>query len=500
MPLSLSTLLPMTLRKLAELNSDVRLQEHQQRLVEEAEKAKKKNEPFRKLMLWSLGSGKSLGAISTAEALGGNYGAVVPAALRPNFQGEVAKFTDKGNEVPVRSYSEMALGKPMPPVDTLIADEAHRLRNPETAQGRVIAEEAAKAKNLLLLSGSPMVNGPQDLAAPVSMLTGKEITPGQFEARYVGTRKTYPNLLRRLVGWSSGEEPYVKNEDELKALLKGHVDWYDPGKPTVPTHTETVHTTMGVEQSRLYKAMWDQLPFWIRYKLRNDFPLSQSELMRMQSFLVGPRQVGLSTLPYLKNKDPLKAFGHSTKLQEAHKRMTEHLSDPRTKALVFANFIDAGLTPYAAALHKAGIPNAVFHGGLSDVERRKLVDSFNQGKIRVALLGPSGTEGLSFKGVTLTQLLDPHWSDVRGKQSIGRGLRFDSHFDSPEDLKNMKIERYVSRLPMGFKDRLLSGVGMDRTPNTYAADDHLVSMEKRKERLKQPFYELLRRLGTEKEQ
>jgi superfamily II DNA/RNA helicase len=216
----------------------------------------------------------------------------------------------------------------------------------------------------------------------------------------------------------------------------------------------------------------------------------------MQSFLVGPRQIGLSTMPYLKSKDPLKAFSHSPKLQEAHKRMMEHLKDPRTKALVFSNFINAGLTPYSAALTKAGVPNAIFHGGLSDVERKKLVESYNQGQIRVALMGPSGTEGLSFRGTQLIQLLDSSWNSIRPQQSIGRGLRFDSHVDLPGELQNLKVERYVARLPMGFKDRLLSRLGADRMSQTYGADDYLRQIEHRKQRTNQRFLQLLQEIGT----
>jgi hypothetical protein len=378
-----------------------------------------------------------------------------------------------------------------------LGHNSHRLRNPASLQAQQAQAAARRARQLLMLSGTPIVNEPADLAVPLGMLTGKRMTPAQFDRRYVTTRNVYPNLFRRMLFWPSGVEPAVAHPGELKALLKGHVDYYDPGKPVVPTNREDVHVTMGVEQTRLYKAMWDRLPFWVRWKLKNDYPMSRDELIRLQSFLTGPRQVGLSTYPYLRNKDPLKAFNQSPKLQEAHRRMSEVLKDPRTKGLVFANFIDAGLTPYSAALTKAGVPNAVFHGGLSDVERKKLVNDFNEGRIRVALLGPSGTEGLSFEGTQLVQLLDSSWNPVRPQQAVGRGLRFDSHSDLPPELQNVKVERYVARLPMGFKDRLLSALGGDRVAQTYGADDHLRNIERRKEERDQKFYDLLREVGGE---
>lgn len=480
------------MRKLADLLPEVKLQQHQQHLADEAAK-----DPVRKLMLWSLGSGKSLGAIAAAEAHGEPYTAIVPAALRPNMNREIERFTDQKTPSSVLSYSELALGKKAPYPKSIITDESHRLRNPESEQSKQVADLARKADQVLMLSGTPLINEPADLAVPMSILTRKEITPREFDDRYVKHKNVYPNLFRRLIGSPSGTEPEIAHREELKALLKGHIDYYDTGKPVVPVNQTEIPVTMGTEQTRLYKAMWDQLPIWLRWKLKHDYPLSREELVRMQSFLTGPRQVGLSTYPYLRNKDPLKAFEQSTKLQEAHKRMLQHLKDPRKKALVFANFIDAGLVPYSAALTRSGVPNAVFHGGLSDKERKNLVNDYNEGRLRVALIGPSGTEGLSFRGTQVQQLLDPHFQGVRGQQAIGRGLRFDSHTDLPEDLQNMAVERYMAKLPLGFKDQLLSAVGFNRDRQAEGTDDHLKRMEERKRLMNQKFLDLLKEVGTE---
>jgi len=479
------------MEKLADLLPETHLQEHQKRLQEGAKK-----DPLRLLLYHGLGSGKSLSSIAAAEARPGSYTAVVPASLRPNFNKEIEKHTTKDHPHKVRSYTEMAMGKDLGDPETLIFDEAHRLRNVGTAQTQAAMDAARRAKQLILNTGTPIVNEPADLAPLISMLTGKNISRPDFTNKYVGERKIYPSFFHRLVGSSSGTEPDVANKGELKALLKGHVDYYAPANPTVPTTFEDHHVEMSTEQSRLYKAMWDQLPWYLRWKLKHDYPLSREELVKMRSFLTGPRQVGLSTLPYLRNKDPLTAFNQSPKLQLANQKMMEHLKDPRTKGLVFSNFIDAGLMPYSAALTKAGIPNAVFHGGLTDVERKKLVNDYNDGRLRVALLGPSGTEGLSFKGAGMSQLLDSYWNSVRGKQSIGRGLRFDSHTGLPPELQNMKVQRFFARLPLGFKDRLLSYIGFDETQKQLATDDYLRRMEQRKDLANRRFLELLQQVGS----
>jgi hypothetical protein len=477
--------------KTAGLLDDVQLQPHQSRLADEASRA-----PLRKLLVHALGSGKTLTSIAASEAGGDPYTAVVPAALRENFKGEQRKFTDGQLPSSVMSYSGLGSNKPVANPQSLVFDEAHRLRNPESMQSQRAQELANHARQVLLLSGTPVVNRPGDLAVPTNMLTGSHFTPESFEDKFVGEKKVSPGLLRRLMGVKPGTEPVVKNPEEFKALLKGHVDWYEPDKSVVPVNREDVAVDMGVEQSRLYRAMWEQLPWYIRWKLKNDFPMSRQELARARGFLVGPRQVSLSTLPYMKTQDPHKAFQQSTKLRKAFELLGDKLKDERTKALVFSNFVGAGLTPYAAALQKANVPHAVFHGGLSDQQRKQLVEDYNTGKTRVALLGPSGTEGLSFKGTQLIQLLDPYWNPIRGRQAVGRGLRFDSHGGLPEDLQNVHVQRFLSRLPLGFKDRLLSRVGLDRSREQLGADDHLAAMEARKGRLNQKFVNALKDVGT----
>jgi hypothetical protein len=476
--------------KLADLLPNVEPQEHQRRIHEEARRA-----PLRKLLVHALGSGKSLTAIGAMEARKEPYTAVVPAALRPNFRGEQAKFTDQATPSNVISYNELAKGGPGRYPQNLAFDEAHRLRTPGALQTQQALEAARQARQVLLLSGTPIVNRPGDLAVPTNMLTGSQFTPESFEDRFVGQRTVHPGLLARLRGVRPGVEPAVKNPEELRALLRGHVDWYAPDHPVVPVNREDVPVEMGREQSRLYRAMWDELPWYIRWKLKNDFPLNRDELARARGFLVGPRQVSLSTYPYLKSRDPHRAFAQSPKLQKAFQLLQEKLQDGRTKALVFSNFIDAGLTPYAATLARAGVPHAVFHGGLSDAHRDQLVADYNAGRTRVALLGPSGTEGLNLKGTQLIQLLDPYWNPIRGQQAVGRGLRYDSHSGLPEDLRNVHVQRFLARLPLGFKDRLLARLGFDRTRNQTAADDYLAAMERRKAQLNQRFVDLLREVG-----
>lgn len=481
------------------VNSGIVPQEHQQRLLDEAaESSSTPGASFKKLLVHGLGSGKSFSALGSADALKQPFLSVTPASLRNNMRGEVGKFLDNPPDNRVISYTSLASAAPDKySAPTVIFDEAQRLTSPNSAQAEAAKILASKAKNVILLSGTPIRNRPDELAPLLEILTGNRMTADEFNSRYVGQRRIYPGgLLGRLTGAKPITEPFVDNREELTNLLKGKVDYYKPSKAPVDVDVHDIDTDMTSQQAMIYKAMYDKLPWLMRYKMRWDYPLTDQELAQSRSFMTGPRQVALSTFPFMKSKDPLKAFKESGKLQTAFTNLKKVVDDPRQKAIVYSNFVSAGLKPYAAALTHSGIPNALFHGGMSDAERKKAVADFNDGKIRVVLVGPSGSEGVSFKGAQLTQILDPHWNSARTDQASARGLRFDSHVGLPEDLKSMRIERYSSTLPKDVLARTLGMFGMDDPARRKTVDATLNRMSSEKDRANSVFNDLLKEIGT----
>lgn len=480
--------------KQAELNPDITLQDHQQRVADRVN-----TDSPRMLVYHGLGSGKSLSAIAAAEMARSKdlrqYGIVVPASLKGNFEKEVKKFTRNSNPE-IMSYTGLGMGKKFTqPPETLIMDEAARLRNPNSAMTQAAMRAAREAKRLLLLTGTPVTNSPSDLAAPLSMLVNKKITPQEFESRYVGYKKVRPGVLGWLRGIKPGIKPYVRNEDELRQMLDGKVD-YQPSKTPegVNVNETVVRVPLSDEQKKIQQAIRTKIPPGFLWKLDKEFPLSRDELSKLNSFLTGLRQVSLSTQPFRADKDPVKSFDQSAKLRKAMEHLQTTLqSDPRKKAIIYSNFVDAGLAPYAAALEREKVPHAFFHGGVSPKARQAAVDAYNQGKLRALLIGPAGAEGISTKGTSLIQLLDPHWNEARTQQARGRGLRFDSHRDLPDELKNVAVHRYLaSSEEPGVLGKYLLGRKRERT-----GDEVLERLTAEKEQFNEAFRNLLREVGTQ---
>lgn len=432
--------------KTADLLPGATLQPHQQRVADTVGGG-----ASRLLVYQGLGSGKSLSALAAADAAGDPYTAVVPASLRTNLQKEQKKFL--GPESPpgaVISYTDLVKRQGLAPhPKTLLFDEVHALANQNSARTLAAARAVDQSRRSLFMTATPVVNHPSDFATLHGLLSGEKLTPEQFTEKYVREYEEKPSLLGRLFGQKT--KPIgVKNLEELTRRLKGKIDYHEPAEPAASAVHERYDVPMSGEQANLYRGMYDRIPFLLRRKMRGDYPVGKEELAKLTAFLTGPRQVGLSVMPFMKRPDPLKAYDVSPKLQKAVDLLKTRLAaDSKAKALVFSNYIGAGLDPYQAALQRDGIPSGVFHGGLTDAARKKLVDDYNADRIRVALLGPSGTEGISFKGTRLLQRLDPHWHSVRGRQAVGRGVRMDSHLHLPLQDRSVTVQDFHSRLPKG---------------------------------------------------
>jgi superfamily II DNA/RNA helicase len=127
---------------------------------------------------------------------------------------------------------------------------------------------------------------------------------------------------------------------------------------------------------------------------------------------------------------------------------------------------------------------------MSDKARKESLDAYNQGKLRVVLVGPAGAEGISLKGTRLLQVLDPHWHESRTSQAVGRGVRLDSHTHLPEVDRNVSVIKYVSRPQQGLIRRLL---GLKN--KTVGADTFLSTRAAEKQEQLDVFNDLLKEVG-----
>ena len=91
-----------------------------------------------------------------------------------------------------------------------------------------------------------------------------------------------------------------------------------------------------------------------------------------------------------------------------------------------------------------------FHGSIGMEERNRNKKYFNvpenkDGKvIKIILISPAGSEGISLQNVRQVHVLEPYWNEVRINQLIGRAIRQCSHADLPMNERYVDIFRYLA--------------------------------------------------------
>lgn len=471
------------------LGAATELQPHQQRVVD---RIQQEDQPGL-VVIHGLGSGKTLSSIAAADALDLPTTAIVPAALQGNYRKELSKH-EAAVSPELTTLQAVTRRGGIPAADPdglLIVDEAHRLRDP-ASKGLQTVRNIPAAKRLLL-TASPTYNHPADIAPLVNLAAGRRVLPGSvpdFEQRYVGQQRVDPGFVARVFrGVRPGSRPVLKNQRELEEILGKWTDYHEnpTDTPDFPTRIdETITVPMSPEQQKVYSAIIGTAPAWMQYKIRKGLPPSKAEAKDLNAFLTGARQAQLS--PGVFQKD---APDHSaaTKQRAAFERFEKALkANPEHRAVVYSNYLDAGLAPYRELLEKEHIPYAAFTGDLPDRERLQAVKDYNEGKLKALLLSSAGGEGLDLKGTRQIQILEPHFNLEKLKQVIGRGIRYQSHADLPEDQRDVHVEQYLSSLP---ERKALSKFLLG--PADMSADQYLAQMSADKERLNLQLRDILRR-------
>lgn len=433
------------LEKLGALKPSIGLQAHQESAVEQSHTSPGM------ILNWGLGSGKTIGSMAVAEEKGGNVLVVVPASLRENYKKQLrqAVTPDRHKHYTVISYNafradpEGWVAKVRP--TTLVTDEVHRLRN--AAPREPFERVRSKIPFMLGLTGSLVNNDPEEIVPLTNLVAGKQVfkSTEDFDRRFVGQTKVQPGLWARLRGARAGTQPHIQNEEALGSILRPFIHRFSGDteyQKHVPQVTEKrVEVEMTPRQEDMLKSLQKSNPT-LDYKIRHNLPPSKSELKNLNAFMTGARQISNNPQAFSVQRTP------SPKLEQMfHDLREEARKDPNFKAVVYSNFLESGISPLIDQLHHQGVPAESFTGGLNDDQRKKIVDRFNKGHLRVLGLSPAGGEGLDLKGVKMVQLTEEHWNPERTRQAVGRSARYKSHDALPPEERRVQVNRYLAVHP-----------------------------------------------------
>lgn len=128
-----------------------------------------------------------------------------------------------------------------------------------------------------------------------------------------------------------------------------------------------------------------------------------------------------------------------------------------------------------------------YHGMIDQEVRAANLKVFNKKSnihgddIRVIMISPAGSEGISLHNVRQVHVLEPYWNEVRISQLIGRAIRQCVHADLPMEERNVDVFRYHAvRAPGGPR------------ADTKTTDTDLYELAQKKERMIDSFLSLIR--------
>ncbi len=254
-----------------------------------------------------------------------------------------------------------------------LLDEAQRIKNADSSTAlsvRLLPRDRAWA-----LTGTPLENTPADVAAIFQYLRPGTVTAGMSRSEMIAAVQGF--MLRRTKSEVLSELPPIIVQD-IALELTG-------------------------EQRRCYDMLWrerrdltGQTPTWAGNALALITKLKQLCNMEIES-------------------------GESVKL-EALRVVCENLIDPDDKLLVFSQYV----TTLEFLRKKLGMQTLLYHGGLTDFEKDRVLAEFRGRPGPLALLASlrAGAVGLNLQEASTVVLFDRWWNPATEEQAINRAHRF----------------------------------------------------------------------------
>jgi SNF2 family DNA or RNA helicase len=373
------------------------------------------------IVVHSVGTGKTLSAIATAQCLLLNklvkkVIVVTPTSLQSNFKSQMKMYGLQGKDF--EFYHFYTIQKLVNDIENknvisaekslVIIDEAHNLRTIEGTRVDLIMKYVKKAEKVLLLTATPLINYKHDIINLISLVKGnKPITIDYFDK--ISTDKT--------------------TKKEFEEYLSDVFSFYIKEKPD-----------SNFPRKKVYEIF---LPMDEHYfKLYEE--VEKGEVKRIPDFKDKNINVfynGLRRASNILDKKSPKVDWIINKIN----------SEPTAKYVIFSHFINMGIKPIMKYLNSQKIPYASITGDLSIEKRQSAVNNYNNDNLKILFLTKSGGEGLDLKNTTYLIIMESSWNLGFLEQVEGRAVRYKSHEGLSESKKLVTIYKLYLVKPDEYK-------------------------------------------------
>lgn len=374
---------------------------------------------------------------------------------------------------------------------TIVADECHKLFSvisngtPDGIRLYKMLRNTEDVK-LIFMSGTPITNDPFEVAIMSNILSLREFAMMEDYDRF------YNSFI--YISPETGDMELI-NVKTIKERLVGIVSHFpghelDADKSLFPRNDglSVVRVNMSTPQWSLYSAYRrEEIMEASRQNRKSTQTMFGNKSDGFSTYRIKTRIAGIFVPP----GNITKKYGAATTLQQdvyddvndsalkmarldmvspKYAAILKKIdSDKKRKALIYSAFLNGGgLKMFGRILKVNGWSEfdpaepetikkyktfCIWSGELSESERRNIQNVFNSSdnlrgeQIRVIMISPAGTEGLSLMGIRDVHLLEPHWNITRLRQVIGRALRYKSHVNLPPKEQSVKSYLYFAIQP-----------------------------------------------------
>lgn len=287
------------------------------------------------------------------------------------------------------------------PVDVVIFDEAHRVKGRRAKVHKRAKRWARSSEYVWMLTGTPLVRGPEDLVALRHVITGGREAYWKLVNKYFITE---PNF------WGGVKLARVANKEAMRQWLSTWMLRRDklevlPGLPPMQ------RIPVDIELEREIRDIYVQLEKELYLAIEDGFDIALanqlSAIAKLRQLLLSPKLI-----------HPSLPEGNSIQW------LQDFLKDSQPPAVVYSPFKKA----LKLLVETTGV-GEVLSGDVSGSKRQKLIEDFNAGKIPLLAVSVTMAEGFELPAARAVVFWGFDWNATTHEQAEARVHRIGFQHD-----------------------------------------------------------------------
>lgn len=489
--------------------SDIKLLKHQKKVIQYLNG----NKDINGLILYhAMGAGKTITALSYAKQQKLNIVVLLPSILKAHWTNELGKTGIDPRRVKIYGFNNKQdlerLEKTNLKNSLVIVDEIQKfveiLRNNPEKSSINLYGKLMDVGRILLLSGTPLYNDAADLSFIGNLAIGKAFfpyNPDHFKSKYMRI-DTKTSLFRgyfteskliscflpmfstflgtSLVFLSSS----IWTLPAIATVTSAAIDYTNEFNPVSTTNFRRFDAKHLAQFNRKYLSYYeakesDLVDYPETIIEQRSVPYTQAQASYFMKFIDGvlslkefnlilrdsDRRYSQAELivngskiqnDFISVPDSGREIGNFSlngpngfEVANKFKAIEQEIKKSPGKILIYSSYYNNGIRLIGQYLKSKNYAFEI----LNDDDELEVVSQkvaqFNSGRIKILLLHPQITEGISLTGVEQIHLLEPVKNSALEKQIIARGVRYKSHAHLPKERRKVRVYIWVSEIDYG---------------------------------------------------